>query len=44
MTRLFRCKLQRADGMRIDYIGLFGQWSSEWHIVMRVVTFHGRAA
>jgi len=43
MNRLFRCKLQRADGMRIDYIGPFGQWSPEWHVVKRVVAIR-RAA
>jgi hypothetical protein len=40
MTRIFRCKLQRADGMRVEYIGPFGQWSQEWHIVLRMVTWN----
>lgn len=44
MNRIFRCKLQRADGMRVDYIGPFGQWSPEWHIVLRTAATHRRAA
>lgn len=44
MSRIFRCKLQRADGMRVDYIGPFGQWSSEWHLVLRYVSVRRRVA
>ena len=44
MSRLFRCKLQRTDGVRVTYIGPFEGWSSEWHLVMRVVAVRGRAA
>lgn len=44
MTRIFRCKLQRADGMRVDYIGPFGQWDACWHIVLRTAPVRRRAA
>ena len=44
MNRIFRCKLQRADGVRVDYIGPFGQWASEWHIVLRTAPVRRRAA
>lgn len=46
MTRLFRCKLVRLiDGFPqyVDYIGPFGQWSSEWHVVKRMIAIR-RAA
>lgn len=42
MNRIFRCKLQRADGMRVDYIGPFGQWGAEWHIVVRMIIWNCR--
>jgi len=32
---IFRCKLRRFDGETIDYVGPFGDWSAEWHIVLR---------
>lgn len=44
MNRVFRCKLQRADGARVDYIGPFGQWDAEWHIVLRATPNRRRAA
>lgn len=31
----FRCKLRRADGMTLDYVGPFGDWQPEWHIILR---------
>lgn len=30
-----RCKLRRNDGMTMDYIGPFGEWSNEWHMILR---------
>ena len=44
MSHLFRCKLQRADGTRVIYIGPFDGWSSEWHLVMRLVAARRRTA
>jgi len=44
MNRIFRYKLQRADGARIDYIGPFGHWNLEWHLVLRSAPVRRRAA
>lgn len=43
MSCLFRCELQRVDGLRVDYIGPFGQWDADWHVVLRTAPVRRRS-
>jgi len=43
--RMFRCKLQDDHGNRVIYVGPYGAWSPEWHMVFRrVASRKGMAA
>lgn len=35
--KMFRCILVNQHGARVTYIGPFGEWSKEWHMLMRRV-------